>query len=149
MSKIQDIKDRSVYWLAKDADCLEPDSDTSPGAQFLADVRDAMVEAIESNELDEDDDASDLIREIADQAPDVYTHPRWKEFTDLGAWQEEPESGDWPEDLTDTAGVALYQIAERLCHSLLAEWREDQEPEDGDDDDGPDDGGAAIMAVAA
>lgn len=124
------------------ADCGSPDSLDSAGMAFLTSVRDAVVEAIEAGTFDPDDDSRDNdngeVHQIADNAPDVYTHARWKEFVDLAAYQEDPEMGEWPDDLTETAGVALYQIAERLVYGLLSEWREglaEAAEEDSDDDE--------------
>jgi hypothetical protein len=121
----------NVYELARLADCADPDEGRSrrrkrwsPGAVFLAAVRDDVVEAIRDGRITEADrDDSGQIHRIADEAPDYRTYRRWLEFADLAAWQEEPEvSGEWPCNLTDAAGIALYQIAERLCHALVDEW---------------------------
>lgn len=72
--------------------------------------------------------------EIADAAPDVYTHTRWQEFADLGAWQEDPtEIGSDGSDMTAAAGVCLYMIAERLAWALLGELAE-QDDEDDDEE---------------
>jgi hypothetical protein len=132
---------RPAVLAGKDlADTFCPDSDDSAGGKFLADVRDAVVEAIEYGTFDPDSDARDNdngeISQIADSAPDVYTYNRWQEFGDLGAYQEEPEiTGEWPGDLTEAAGLALYQIAERLAYAILREWREGlEEARDMDED---------------
>ena len=126
---LDQIKDWTYALSGKGlADCGSPDSLDSAGMAFLTSVRDAVVEAIENGAFDPTDDSRDNdngeVHEIADAAPDVYTHTRWKEFVDLAAYLEEPEMGEWPDDLTDMAGVALYQIAERLVYGLLSEWRE-------------------------
>lgn len=160
MSDLQDIREYNAFHLADRAECGEPsklqrdgdvDSFDSAGATFLYGVRDAFLEAIEwsmgtSNTTPTADDVrtavaaieEDGAHEIADGAVPVYTYPRWQTFTDLAAWQEEPEAGEWPEDLTEIAGVALYQIADRLARSLateLEEWAEALESEEDDDDD--------------
>jgi len=121
------------YALADLADCASPDTPTSPGAEFLLGIQSAVNDA-DVADLAEGDH-HDLAHEIADSAPDVYTHARWREFVDLCAYQEEPEFGDWPDDLTEAAGIALYQIAYRLAERLLRERIEienttddDQEP---------------------
>jgi hypothetical protein len=124
------------------ADCLCPDADDSAGGKFLADVRDAVVEGIEAETFDPDSDDRDNyngeISQIADAAPDIYTHQKWSEFVDLGAYQEEPEHGEWPDDLDKAASIALYQIAEHLVYGLLREWREGL-AEQANDDDAEDD----------
>jgi hypothetical protein len=122
---IEEIKDLNVYQLASIADCAQPDHSESPGALMLSGVRDAVLEAIDSGSItltDQDDNGQ--LDEIADGAPSAYTYECWQQFTDLGAWQEEPESGEWPEDLTKTAMIALYQIADRLAHALVDSWVE-------------------------
>ena len=121
------------FQLASLADCYAPDEGRSrrkrtwsEGAKFLVSVRDAVIEAIRDGYVTVDDrDDRGQLHEIADDAPDIYTHARWKQFVDLGAFNEEPEYGDeWPKDLTQMAGVALYQIADRLCHALVDAWIE-------------------------
>lgn len=125
MSKIQDL---NAYFLSGMADAAGPDSPESAGALFLIHVRDAVVEAVNAGRIGADsaEDISDVAHEIADSAPDVYTHTRWQEFVDLAAHQEEPELGEWPDDLTDAAGVALYQIAYRLVVALVEELGDEE-----------------------
>lgn len=131
---IRTLTGLKVYELASLADCGSPAEGRSryrrawsPGAKFLSDVRDAVVEGIRCGNITDDDSWDDrgIAHEIADNAPDVYTYGRWREFTDLAAWQEENELGEgWGDDLTQAAGVALYQIADRLVHALVEAWRE-------------------------
>jgi hypothetical protein len=131
VATLTEIKEWTYVLSSKDmADCGDPDSRESAGMEFLTSVRDAVVEGIEDGTFVSDGDGSSdndngAVHQIADNAPDVYTHTRWKEFVDLAAYLEEPEISDaWPEDLTEAAGVALYQIAERLVYAILREWRE-------------------------
>lgn len=114
----------------------------SPGARFLRSVEDAVYEladrvgAIDTDTIN--DDGS--VHEIADAAPDVYTHTRWQEFTDLAAWQEDiSEYGEIDGDDLErsVAGVALYMIAERLAWALLEELAEEAE-EEGEGEPTPD-----------
>jgi len=123
---IADIRGLSVNQLVKLADCASPDSMTSPGAAFLESVRDAVADTIEPDGTLRDDSR----HEIADGAPDVYTVTRWAEFVDLAAYQEEPDCGEWPSDLTDAAGVALYQIAARLISAILDDIDTDETEDD-------------------
>ncbi|WJN63479.1 Ocr-like antirestriction protein [Streptomyces phage phiScoe56] len=131
MDIIADIKGRTAYSLAVDADTLSPDSDTSVGADFLRSVRDSVIERVEW--LVEHDELSlveaaeevrdgDALGEIADGAPSVYTHRAWSEFLDLGGYNEDLEpheiSGD---NLNQVPGIALYHIAYRLASHLLEE----------------------------
>lgn len=130
---IRTITSLNVYDLASLAECGAPDEGRSRyrrswshGARFLDDVRDAVVSEIREGRITETGrDNGARIAEIADNAPDVYTHARWMEFVDLAAYQEEPDAiGEWPDSLTDCAGIALYQIAERLCNALVDAWIE-------------------------
>lgn len=125
MNTVDDLRKLEYWTLAEMADCAAPHSNRTVGAAFLVDVRDAFVEELERFDREED---NDVIHEIASRAPDIYTYRRWQEFVDLGAWLEEPESGEWGTDeLTDIAGIALFQIAERLCQALLNMLREEDD----------------------
>lgn len=113
--QLEAIQKLGVYQLARMADTLDPDTAESEGAQFLASVRDSVTYAIEYG---------DTIRvwEIADQAPDVYTHRRMKEFVDLGAYRVDVSDYSDANDVVAIAGVALYIIAERLVRALSDEF---------------------------
>jgi hypothetical protein len=118
----------NAFALARSAECGAPDAADSPGARLLLAVRDDVLAALD--EIDADDWArltdvvADRVHEIADAAPDVMTHARWRQFTDLAAYQEDlAHSGPIdPADLTATvAARALYQIAQRLADQLIAD----------------------------
>ncbi len=114
----------NAYVLAGMADCASPDREDSPGARFLAMVADSVVEAVEN-----DDDRDDIPWAAADQCVPIYTHKVWSTFVDLAAWQEDPtEYGADGSDMTQTAGVRLYIIGERLAWAIL----EDMGSEDDD-----------------
>lgn len=105
----------TAWQLARLADCMDPDSTNSPGAQFLHLVESCYHDAIAEEWYDADDSPN----EIADNAVPVYTHDRWQTFVDLGAYQEDAtELGADASDLTQCAAVALYMIAERLVRTL-------------------------------
>ena len=111
------MKSHTMYELARLAGCSDPDSPTSPGAQFLA-----MVEATLA---DYDDPDYDTAWEIADNAPSVYTHEMWMQFVDLAAYSEDPsEVGADGADMEKSARVCLFMIAERLCIALIEEMQE-------------------------
>jgi hypothetical protein len=121
---VADIRAMTAWNLSSLAGCADPDRLDSEGAVFLIHVRDSVLELWEDGDYDRTDsqawDYSGEVASIADNAPDVYTYTRWKEFVDLAAWQEEPEvTGEWPNDLTEAAAYALYQIADRLAWALL------------------------------
>jgi hypothetical protein len=112
-------KNLSPYELARIAECGDPDSQDSPGAQFLLNVAGAIEEAREG-----DFDLDDLAHEVADAAIPVYTHALWMTFVDLGAYDEADEDGAAAASLADGnpssyAGAMLYQIAYRLAYRLL------------------------------
>lgn len=120
-----DISYLNPFTLASMAECADPDTSVSPGAKMLMGVRDSVLEAIDYGSITlEDFDDNGQIHEIADGAPSDYTHARWAQFVDLAAWMEEPEMGEWPENLDQVAGIALYQIADRLAHRLCELWRD-------------------------
>jgi len=114
---------KNAYELASMAECGAPATRDSAGALFLLRARDALVKAWELGSFD-DQDKGDLIHELADAAPSVCTYTAWQQFVDLAAWEEEPEAGEWPGDLTKAAMMALYQIAERLMVAILDDLRD-------------------------
>lgn len=120
----------TTYALARLADCHDPDTMTSPGARFL--------DRVESAFLDMETPDEDRFGEEADQLVPIYTHERWQVFVDLCAYEEDiSEFGDYGDDLTRAAGVALYMIAERLLRALYEEAQDnaDDDEEDTDDDE--------------
>lgn len=131
MATMEEIKAYTPYTLADMAGCFSPDNPESEGVEFLAGVLQAVVERMESGDITPGD-THDNDHEIADSAVPVYTHAKWKTFIDLGAYQEEPEAGEWPTNLDDAASVAMYQIARRLVGVLAADL---DEPDDEPDED--------------
>lgn len=114
---------RAPFRLARMADCLDPDGRATPGAEFLYSVAHATAEAIEYKGEDFDPDTFNddgMIDQIADGAPSVYTHERWQQFVDLGAYREDAE--DFGGDLTCMAGMALCLIAQRLAEAIVTEY---------------------------
>lgn len=116
----------TVWELAKIAGCQQPDSPFSHGAAFLTQVRDAVVDTVDCRA--DWADLSDCAHEIADNAPSVYTHAAWSEFTDLGAWDELLPGEDAAEgaiaalrtgDVYRVPMLATYWIAFRLASTLL------------------------------
>jgi hypothetical protein len=117
---LTEIREWSVFALADSdlADCGSPDNHESPGARLLIATRDAFLEYVATKPDATGEDVRDDVSDIAADLVSVYTHERWQQFADLAAYQEEPESGEWPQDLTAAAEVALYQIVERLVFAL-------------------------------
>lgn len=147
---VEDIENLTIGDLVTLGECSYPDNETSPGAEFLGYVKRDVLEALadESWALHFDEsDATEKATEIANEAPSHHNHTRWMEAGDLAAYQEEPELGAWPEgDLLEAAGVALYQVANRIAYGIFERyiaWRNNQvedetivDDEESDDDDG-------------
>lgn len=111
-----DISKLTVYSLAGYAGVSDPDSHDSPGALFLLNVRDAVIEAKNEGRFGIES-FHDVLAEIADNAPNTYTHPMWLEFVDLAAYTEEIEISG--ENMEQNARIALYEIALRLGGELF------------------------------
>lgn len=138
------VREMNYIHLANNvADIAGPDSETSEGAKFLTLVRDAVLEALEWKVEHEDPDLAHAARvlrddshELADAAVPVYTYPRWLTFVDLAAWQIDIEDYGPSSDMTERAGVALYEVAriltDALCEYVETYWLE---LEDGGEED--------------
>lgn len=135
----------TIFALARMAGCADPDNGDSPGARFLVSVADAASEHWYAYGPDGADD-HDAVWEIADGAVPVYTHELWATFVDLAAYNEDDEHGFMADalshghaDLGKLAGIALYQIAERLVHAVLTDHAESAAMFADDDEPGDDD----------
>lgn len=146
---IQTIKDMTVYSLAAELGtqlASGPDAEDSPGAKWLASLRDAVVEQIEwltSQDADVDVAAAaaallDEHHEQADGAVEIYTFNRWAVFTELGMWQVEVEDLASASDLTEAAAQAQYAAADLLIRALCEALIEDAPEEPGEEADGLD-----------
>jgi hypothetical protein len=136
---IQDIDNPrtwTAFRLANESDVQCPDSPESAGARFLDSIRDNVVEAWDYNDQDMSEDAvSDMVAEVADNAPDIYTHQMWSEFVDLCAYSEDPsELGFDGSDMDQGARICLYMIAER-CARIVADALVAMKDEDSEDDE--------------
>jgi len=118
----------TAWQLARMAGCSDPDSDSSPGAQFLNNVESDVRERIGDNDGVWDDDYAG---EIADSAVPVYTYQMWLTFVDLGAWTEDPsEIGADEQDMDRQGSACLYLIANRLAYALGEEFAAQQTDEE-------------------
>ena len=113
----------TVFELAALADCAAPASADSPGAVFLTLVADCALGLSADSDTDLSEAVVELadscVVELADSCVPLYTHERWQVFCDLGAYEESLSDVGTPTDLTEAAGLALYQIAYRLAHAIL------------------------------
>lgn len=126
---VKALAELNAYQLASLADVNSPDSLESAGAEFLSRVRNSVIESLEYVVSEHADyDLLDVVatvrddgHEIADGAPSIYTFERFKQFTDLAAWQEDISelSDGSAANMEALAGIALYVIAERLVDALL------------------------------
>lgn len=139
---LADIADWSAYRLANEAECFGPDSLDSEGAQFLERVRNAVLDIDGIGEMSSDDldtiDDDGTLGQIADDAPSVYTFTKWRQFVDIGAWQEDvSELSEDTSDIDSLASLALNIIADRLARVIveaIAESAREDEDTDTDDD---------------
>ena len=113
----------SAYALARLADCNDPDTLESDGAEFLKSIRDDVVETFENDNWSADTYAT--IWGIADSNVPIMTHDIAKAFIDLCAYNEDVSDyvTDGGTDLVRNMQVALYVIGERLAGALLEEYR--------------------------
>jgi hypothetical protein len=126
MNIIEKINHYDPPTLARLAQCAEPDSRVSEGADFLALVRDKVVDLVEWF-----GDVSTPYREaIQDAAADIGSGAepgvKWRRFVDLSAYKENvtefgTPSPDTPEGHAD---LALFFIGFRLASALLTEIQE-------------------------
>jgi hypothetical protein len=115
---VETIKAMEAFELARIADCASPDTSDSPGAKFLLGVRDAVVDELTHSHAADGYDLADILTEIAENAPSVYTHERWQEFVDLCAYTEDVTEFGSELTMTSLAAIALHQIAYRLAAAL-------------------------------
>ncbi|UFD98006.1 hypothetical protein PQC18_gp68 [Streptomyces phage Pablito] len=134
MNPIEKIEQHSVYELATIADCGKPDSKVSLGSDFLASVRDDVLDKVNDYWDGKPSTLEDVILaqreriqdEVSDSAPSVYTHTMWTEYVDLCAYQEDLSEFGTPTDDTmeGRARLALSAIGFRLASALLDEIEE-------------------------
>src|SRR5436190_19201503 len=114
---LEEVGNLNTEQLADLAESLMPEE--AEGEDFLNKVKEAVVRQYENFNGQIEDEAG-FTFDIANSAPSDFVKQRWREFVDLGAYNEEPEVTDnWPRNLNEAAGVALYQVAERLVYALL------------------------------
>lgn len=130
---IDKLSTAHVNGLANRADCS---AKTEEAERFLLSICDSVLEQVA--EIDAEDwqremveDYSGLAHQIADGAPDVYTHTMWEEFVGTAAWTVEVDYEEPAEaSMEDRARVRLYEIARVLVNSLATEIAESLIDED-------------------
>jgi hypothetical protein len=125
MDIIEQINHYDPPTLARLAQCAEPDSRVSEGADFLALVRDKVVDLVQ-----EYGEVAPYREAIQDAAADIGNTAelgvKWRRFVDLSAYKENlAEAGkpspDTPEGHAD---LALFFIGFRLAAALLTKIEE-------------------------
>jgi hypothetical protein len=126
MDIIEKIEHYDPPTLARLAKCAEPDTRVSEGADFLALVRDKVVDLVK--EFGET--ATPYREAIQDAAADIGSTAeagvKWRRFVDLSAYKENVTefgrpSPDTPEGHAD---LALFFIGFRLASALITEIEE-------------------------
>lgn len=129
MAFLQDLREASVFELARMAGCHVYSGQNGPGAEFLGEIRDAVVQRWEAGRFDWDsaNNDGDLIDECAAEGIITqYIHERMLLFVDLGAYSEANEHtmhGVWEGSFEDLASEAIEQIAYRAAVEFVAEVR--------------------------
>lgn len=133
----ESVRGATVYSIAHAADVYLPDSDNSPGAEWLRTLRDAAVETfdLDDNGGEVSDTVSQMLAENEGDAPYVIgTHRAWSVFVDLGAYNEDLTDLGYESipanDLSKAVDLALYQVAERVLYGALEALAQEAETED-------------------
>lgn len=129
MSTTEDVKELTVWQLARMADCVTPDRTDSPGGDWLDTVRRDALDTFDADDPDQE------TSESADSLVPIYTATVWAVFVDLGAYQEDVTEFGPIEDMEQAAKVALYMIADRLISAIWSDLREDAEDDDSEGDE--------------
>lgn len=118
-----ELRAKSVYELARLAECGDPDSADSVGAEFLKSVRDSVIEAFEYDSWGTYPE--DTASQIADDSVPIWNYAIAQTWTDLTGWVIDAE--DLSEGTTDTIklmSLALYVAGDRLARALFEEYKE-------------------------
>ncbi len=108
----------SIYTLARLAETADPNSEESPGGQYLRKIETAAQELAADHPGADEDEIADAIVDYADALVPVYTHEMWTTFVDLAAYDEDTTDYGPFESMDTQARVALALIAERLLRRL-------------------------------
>jgi hypothetical protein len=132
-----DIRALDAHQLSRIADCGSPGNDTD-GAEFLRDVRDAVMEAFD--DLVRIDGVQGWPRSALEESLwqsgpplDHRDHAKWLAFVQLEAYRATPEGIEHCHDMGDMADLALRDIFTSLVSHLTAhlyDWAGQQELDD-------------------
>ena len=134
MDVIEKIEGYGPTVLVRLAECGEPDSHVSPGADFLAHVRDKVIDLVERYGGGERGQRADVIArhresiqgQAAWNAKSSDPDDKWRQFVELRAYEEKIADFGTPKNntLEGRADLALFFIGFRLASKLLAEIEE-------------------------
>lgn len=128
------VRREALYGMQDHCGVSTPDSDSSPGADWLYWLHNAVSEAWDSGRFgpDSGEDETDVISEIADAHIPIYTHNRWQVFTDLCLYSEDVElygDTDNADKLTGAIASVFSEIANWGMNSWISEKRENSKCE--------------------
>lgn len=117
-NRVEEIRNYSPYMMSDIVDVGSPDSFTSPGGEFLRDIRDGLLDAYEENPdmgyvMDQGDD-------VVDSSISVYAYPMWEVFLDLQLYTK-PVEEYFQGDMTDQARSILRDVGYTLYRLLVNE----------------------------
>jgi hypothetical protein len=134
MDIIERINHYNPPALARRAECAEPASHVSDGADFLAHVRDKVVELVEQYVKEEGGQHADAVTHYREPIQDtaavagMSADPveKWRQFVDLRTYEEDTAEFGTPTNntLEGHADLALFFIGFRLASKLLTEIEE-------------------------
>lgn len=119
-----------IWKLAEEAGLSRPDSDSSPGGEWLKQVWQRIENLLENWGYEEDVDwkapLEDRIMEEADDAVPIYTHNLWEVWVDLQGYNHTEMFtrvfGDYKtDDINKIPQASLYDAA----HTLLEKYTYD------------------------
>lgn len=117
----EELKALTAYSLAYMAECADPDTLDSIGAEYLKDIRNDVLETFEN-------DAwgtyfEDTIGQLVDSCVPVMNHDIAKAFVDLCAYREDvSDYVDFNGDMIKLMQMALYVIGDRLANALYKQY---------------------------
>lgn len=117
-----ELREMTAYQLARLAECGDPDTLDSVGAEFLKSVRDSVIEAFEYDSWGTYPE--DTASQLADDCVPIWNYAIAQTWTDLTGWIIDID--DLAEGTTDTVklmSLALYVAGDRLARALFEEYK--------------------------
>lgn len=119
-----EIKAISVYTLARFAECGDPDSAESAGAEFLKSIAESVIETFEYDSWGSYPE--DAISQISDSCVPVWNYTIAQTWTDLTGWIidiDELLDGSDQRDTISLMSLALYVAGDRLARALYEDYK--------------------------